>query len=153
MVFASEYHAGAGRPAFFGRTELRVDFCRQTASGLLPIGNSPADSAVRRNRLNRRILFRLLATIAACGLGVAPADRCEAADWVFRPSYFSHPVPPELAWRYPYPESLSAYRPAIVSPYPGFALQGVTRFNNVAIPSGASFDYTLMRSQSFRRIP
>ena len=91
--------------------------------------------------------------IAATAVLAGPRERCEGAEWMFRRSYFSHAVPPELAERHPVPASLSAYRPAIVSPYPGFALQGVTRFNNVVIPNGASLDYTLMRSESMKRVP
>lgn len=72
---------------------------------------------------------------------------------MFRRSYFSHPVPPELAYKYPVPVSLSAYRPAIVGPYPGFAVQSIQRFNNVVIPNGASLDYTLLRSNTMQRLP
>ena len=103
--------------------------------------------------MSRRSLPRLLVPIAALCLFATATGRGEASDWMFRRSYFSHSLPPEVAARYPVPESLSAYRPAIISPYPGFSLQGVTRFNNVVIPSGASLDYTLMRSESARQLP
>ena len=46
--------------------------------------------------------------------------------------------------------SLSAYRPAVASPYPGFAVNGVSRFNRVLIPSGNSFDATILHSDSLR---
>ncbi len=72
---------------------------------------------------------------------------------MFRRSYFSHPVPPELAYKYPVPVSLSAYRRAEVGPYPGFAVQSIQRFNNVVISNGASVDYTLLRSDTVRQLP
>ena len=81
------------------------------------------------------------------------SSEANASDWMFRRSYFSHPVPPELAYKYPVPVSLSAYRPAMVGPYPGFAVQSIQRFNNVVIPSGASVDYTLLRSDTVRQLP
>jgi hypothetical protein len=93
-----------------------------------------------------RVLIAL-AAICVCG------SRAEASDWMFRRSYFSHPVPPELAYKYPVPVSLSAYRNAEVGPYPGFAVQSIQRFNSVVIPSGASVDYTLLRSDTVRQLP
>lgn len=90
----------------------------------------------------------LAGTIAAM-----PAERCEASDWVFRRSYFSHEIPPELIGLYPVPVSYSAYRPAIVSPYPGMSVNGVRRFNRVLIQNGNSLDYTILRSDSFRIQP
>lgn len=101
----------------------------------------------RRRRL-QRIVLPLFASVVT--LGLTP---CHAADWVFRRSYFNVAVPPEQAADYPIPRSLSAYRPAIVSPYPGFSVQSVQRFNHVAIPSGASMDYTLLRSENVRQMP
>lgn len=88
--------------------------------------------------------------IAAAGFIPAAA---RGADWAFRPSYFSHGVPEELAGAYPTPHSLSAYRPAIISPYPGFAINGVQRFNRVLIQNGNSVDYTILRSGSVRVQP
>lgn len=91
--------------------------------------------------------------LAAAYVVAVPVERCRSSDWVFRRSYFSHDVPPELAAVYPTPVSYSAYRPAIVSPYPGFAINGVRRFNRVLIQSGNSLDYTIQRSDSFRIQP
>ena len=91
--------------------------------------------------------------LAAAYVVAVPVERCRSSDWVFRRSYFSHDVPPELAAAYPTPVSYSAYRPAIVSPYPGFAINGVRRFNRVLIQSGNSLDYTIQRSDSFRIQP
>lgn len=96
------------------------------------------------------VAFLLLATAYAVA---TPAGRCEASDWMFRRSYFSHEIPPELAGRYPVPVSYSAYRPAVISPYPGFAVNGARRFNRVLIQSGNSLDYTILRSDSFRIQP
>lgn len=95
----------------------------------------------------------LLCLLAAGYVAAVPADTCGASDWIFRRSYFSHDVPPELAGHYPTPVSYSAYRPAIVSPYPGFSINGARRFNRVLIQSGNSLDYTLLRSDSFRLQP
>ena len=99
----------------------------------------------------RRLPVFLLLAVAY--VVAVPAERCSSSDWVFRRSYFSHDVPPELAAAYPTPVSYSAYRPAIVSPYPGFAINGVRRFNRVLIQSGNSLDYTIQRSDSFRIQP
>ena len=99
----------------------------------------------------RRLPVFLL--LAAAYVVAVPVERCNSSDWVFRRSYFSHDVPPELAAAYPTPVSYSAYRPAIVSPYPGFAINGVRRFNRVLIQSGNSLDYTILRSDSFRIQP
>ena len=99
---------------------------------------------------NRLPAFLLL---AAGWVVAVPAGTCEASDWMFRRSYFSHDIPPELAGVYPLPVSQSAYRPAIVSPYPGFAINGARRFNRVLIQNGNSLDYTILRSDSFRIQP
>lgn len=105
-------------------------------------------SSIRRNTITR--VARVLIALAAICVGHSRAD---ASDWMFRRSYFSHPVPPELAYKSPVPVSLSAYRPAMVGPYPGFAVQSIQRFNNVVIPIGSSVDYTLLRSETVRQLP
>jgi len=101
--------------------------------------------------VSRRLPVFLL--LAAAYVLAVPTGTCEAADWVFRRSYFSHDLPPELAASYPVPVSYSAYRPAVVSPYPGFAINGARRFNRVLIQNGNSLDYTILRSDSFRIQP
>lgn len=100
-----------------------------------------------RSRLSAFLL------LAAAYVAFVPAGRCSASDWMFQRSYFSHAIPPELADRYPVPVSYSAYRPAVVSPYPGFAINGVRRFNRVLIQNGNSLDYTILRSDQFRLQP
>lgn len=91
--------------------------------------------------------------LAVAHVLAVPAGDCVASDWMFRRSYFSHDIPPELAANYPVPVSYSAYRPAIVSPYPGFAVNGARRYNRVLIQSGNSLDYTILRSDNFRIQP
>ena len=90
--------------------------------------------------------------LLAASVAARPGS-CEAADWAFRRSYFSHDVPPELAAAYPTPVSYSAYRPAVVSPYPGFSIRGTRRFNRVLIQSGSSLDATVLRSDDFQIRP
>ena len=98
-----------------------------------------------------KICLRSLLGLTALAGAVALFPRTAAgSDWMFRPSYFSHQLTAEQAQRYPVPHSLSAYRPAVVSPYPGFAINGVSRVNQVVIPSGASFDSTILHSNSVR---
>jgi hypothetical protein len=72
-----------------------------------------------------------------------------AEDWMFRRSYFSHALPPEVAAQYPRPESRSAYRPAVVSYGPGFAIRGGTRINRIFMRSGQSTDLTIIRQDWF----
>ena len=102
--------------------------------------------------MNRSRLPMFVALAAAYVIAV-PAGGCGASDWMFRRSYFSHEIPPELADRYPVPMSYSAYRPAVASPYPGFAINGARRFNRVLIQNGNSLDSTILRSDSFRIQP
>ena len=101
--------------------------------------------------MSRRLPAVLLLAVAY--VLAVPAGTCGASAWMFRRSYFSHDVPPELAANYPVPVSYSAYRPAIVSPYPGFSVNGVSRFNRVLIQSGNSFDSTILRSNTVRFQP
>jgi hypothetical protein len=92
----------------------------------------------------------LLACACAC---VARPHGCGAADWAFRRSYFSHESPPAAIRRARVPVSYAAYRPAVASPYPGFSVRGVTRFDRVLISSGGSFDSTVLRSNGFEVRP
>jgi len=107
----------------------------------------PHSSTLRNSSTRFARVFIAVAVVALC------QSHADASDWMFRRSYFSHPIPPELAYKSPAPVSLSAYRPAVVGPYPGFAVQSIQRFNNVVIPSGASVDYTLLRSDTVRQLP
>jgi hypothetical protein len=117
-----------------------------------PRGGPPAESS--RLWLTGRVSSaRTLTALSALTFAAATPAPADAADWVFQRSYFSHAIPPELADRSPVPISYSAYRPAIVSPYPGFAINGVRRFNRVLIQNGNSLDYTILRSDQFRLQP
>ncbi|MBA3311806.1 MAG: hypothetical protein M3552_22810 [Planctomycetota bacterium] len=106
-----------------------------------------------RSRAHPDFISRFGTWLIVAVVFCATSDRSDASDWMFRRSYYSHPIPPELAYKYPAPVSLSAYRPAVVGPYPGFSVQSIQRFNNVVIPSGASLDYTLLRSETVRQMP
>lgn len=89
--------------------------------------------------------------LAACFLVAFAADRAFGGDWRFRRSYYTHEIPRELAQRYPYPPSRSAYRPAYISPYPGFTVQGGFRINRIQINSGSSSDSTYIYEGWFRQ--
>ena len=102
---------------------------------------------------------RFVSLTLALAVSIAPAlvqaggSSADATDWVYRRSYFSHYTPPELAGHYPVPQSPSAYRPAVVSPYPGFGIQGISRFDRTVIQSGQSYDITYQRSNNVRVYP
>jgi len=82
-----------------------------------------------------------------CLLGLLVACVCSpawvsAADWMFAPSYFTHPGSPgyraETA-----PQSRSAYRRPYIANHPRMAVRGGYRWNNYTIPNGNSYDRTL----------
>lgn len=75
--------------------------------------------------------------------------RAEAEGWMFNRSYYSHDLPPEVAARYPRPESRSAYRLPQLATTPGFALKGARRWNYVRMFNGNSYDTTILRSDTF----
>jgi hypothetical protein len=65
-------------------------------------------------------------------------------NWVFRHSYFSHVLPPDVQSKYPVPESRSAYRLPLVDLSPSIAVQGIYRYNTINIYDGAgSYDTTI----------
>lgn len=70
-----------------------------------------------------------------------------AADpnWVYRRSYFSHVLPPEIQANYPVPTSRAAYRVPMVQVYPGFSVQGAYRYNPIVINDGRANDVTIYR--------
>jgi len=88
-----------------------------------------------------------VAIVAFVLLGILPA--VQADGWMFRRSYDSHDVPPEVADSFPRPESRSAYRPARVSYGPGFAIRGGYRINRIFMRSGQSTDLTVIRQDWF----
>ena len=96
---------------------------------------------------------RTLRVMLALAVFLAWEGTAGASDWMYRRSYFSHALPPGVEPSYPLPVSESAYRPAVVSPYPGFGIQEMRRFNHVVIPSGASVDVTLQYGHNVRFQP
>jgi hypothetical protein len=101
-------------------------------------------------------LARLTATLAAV-IGLCQfANNGAAADdqgWMFRRSYFSHVLPPEIQARYPVPESRSAYRRPLVNLAPGFGVRGSYRYNPIEIFDGRSTDVEIYRSFWFQTEP
>ena len=78
---------------------------------------------------------RIAALAVVGGFWLADARSASADDqgWMFRHSYFSHVMPPEIQARYPVPESRSAYRRPIVNLSPGFGVRGVYRPGDVTM--------------------
>lgn len=77
----------------------------------------------------------------------------QAENWMFNRSYYSHQLPPEVAARYPRPQSRSAYRVPELATTPGFALRGARRWNYVRLYAGNSYDTTILRSDTFNVVP
>ncbi len=94
-----------------------------------------------------KLLFLVLVT-GSINLSFV-CQRAEAENWMFKRSYYSHELPPEVAERYPRPESRSAYRLPELATTPGFALKGARRWNYVRMFNGNSYDYTILRSDTF----
>ena len=96
---------------------------------------------------NSRILFAAVFGGMLCGL---PEAGAEAADgWMYRRSYYSHEIPPEVQQTLPMPEHRSAYRPAVTPYGPGFAIRGGYRINRIFLQSGLSTDLTVIRQGWF----
>jgi hypothetical protein len=99
-----------------------------------------------------RLTATLAVVIGLCQLANNPA----AADdqgWMFRRSYFSHVLPPEIQARYPVPESRSAYRRPLVNLAPGFGVRGSYRYNPIEIFDGTSTDVEIYRQFWFQTEP
>lgn len=99
-----------------------------------------------RRLITRSIFLSLLAGTVGLGFG---NSRAEAENWMFNRSYYSHQLPPEVAARYPRPESRSAYRLPELATTPGFALKGSRRWNYVRMYNGSGYDTTILRSDTF----
>jgi hypothetical protein len=95
-----------------------------------------------KSQSSTRLCVTLLVTAGLNVFAVRPA-KGDDQGWVFRRSYFSHVLPPEVQARYPVPESRSAYRLPLVDVYPGFAVQGVQRYNTILLDQGR--DVTIYR--------
>lgn len=85
------------------------------------------------------------------GLGLAACystKHCQAADWAFEQSYYTHPSSPgyrvETA-----PLSRSAYRKPYLNLHPRFAIRGGVRYNTFQLRNGNSYDQTIYREQFF----
>jgi hypothetical protein len=101
-------------------------------------------------------MARLTATLAVViGLCQFASNRAAADDqgWMFRRSYFSHVLPPEIQARYPVPESRSAYRRPLVILAPGFGVRGSYRYNTIEIFDGNSTDVEIYRQFWFQTEP
>ncbi|WP_339727304.1 hypothetical protein [uncultured Gimesia sp.] len=99
-----------------------------------------------RRLVTRSIFLSLLTGTVGLGFG---GYRAEAESWMFNRSYYSHELPPEVAARYPRPESRSAYRLPQLATTPGFALKGARRWNYVRMYNGSGYDTTILRSDTF----
>lgn len=86
----------------------------------------------------------LVTGIACCGLMFHPllVGPAVAADWMFAPSYFTHPSSPgyheETA-----PQSRSAYRRPYINTHGRMAVRSGYRFNNYSFRYGGANDRTL----------
>lgn len=82
-------------------------------------------------------------TVAALALLAFPAV-CDAGEWMFRRSYYSHDDSPGYVCG-PVPEPRSAYRPALVGAHPRFAIRGGYRINSMILWNGNSSDRVYFR--------
>jgi len=101
-------------------------------------------------------MARLTAALAVViGICEFATNRALADDqgWMFRRSYFSHVLPPEIQARYPVPESRSAYRRPLVNLSPGFGVRGSYRYNPIEIFDGRSTDVEIYRQFWFQTEP
>jgi hypothetical protein len=104
-----------------------------------------AMSWARKSKWSGRLGVTLLVT---AGLSAFATNRAAADDngWIYRRSYFSHVLPPQIQARYPVPESRSAYRLPLVDIYPGVSVQGVQRYNTIILGNGSTgTDTTIYR--------
>jgi hypothetical protein len=101
-------------------------------------------SRTRKSAWSARLGVTLLVTAGLSAFSASPAWGGD--NWVFRRSYFSHVLPPEVQARYPVPESRSAYRLPLVDIYPGVSVQGVQRYNTIILGNGSNgTDYAIYR--------
>lgn len=99
--------------------------------------------------------FEIVRALLLAGCGLLLFTPCApAADWMFRRSYHSHAVVPvdpcgpavdPMLLSIPAPASRSAYRPAFIGTYPGFAIRSGYRVNRITMFSGNSLDQTIIR--------
>jgi hypothetical protein len=118
----------------------RVIGCCFEGTSTLPGFNMSGRSG--KSRSSVRLCITLLVTVGLSAFVLAPAS-ADDQGWMFRRSYFSHILPPEVQARYPIPVSRSAYRLPLVDTYPGFAVQGIQRWNTIQFDHGT--DTTIYR--------
>ncbi|WP_145263227.1 hypothetical protein [Calycomorphotria hydatis] len=108
--------------------------------------NSPTENANFGGPMKSGALQQFGLCVFSFAVVLCFAANVQAEDeWMFRRSYFSHDVPPEIASTLPTPQSRSAYRPAFVNPNVGISVSGGWRYNRVVIQSGQSRDTILLR--------
>jgi len=103
-------------------------------------------SGIQRIRLNRRWYVAVL--VLGMVSGFLGSNATEAADWMFRRSYYSHHVPADQEADYPRPYSRSAYRRAVVPP--GVSIRGEYRRNTMILQNRNSTDYRIQRHNWFQ---
>ena len=105
---------------------------------------------IRSTKIRRLVIRSLFLSLLTVTVGLSfGTPRAEADNWMFNRSYYSHQLPPEVAAQYPRPQSRSAYRLPELATTPGFALKGARRWNYVRLYNGNSYDYTILRSDTF----
>jgi hypothetical protein len=106
---------------------------------------------VNRSGNNKRLVAKVFLLAMLTGLaGLSFGSSCaEAEGWMFSRSYYSHQLPPEVAERYPRPESRSTYRLPQLATTPGFTLKGARRWNYIRMFNGNSYETTILRSDTF----
>jgi hypothetical protein len=87
------------------------------------------------------MIKHILLTICLIATTVESAS---AEDWMFKRSYHSHALPPELAQQYSAPPSRSAYRVPYVPAQYGMSVKGGYRYNHIWLRSGNSVDHTVL---------
>jgi hypothetical protein len=120
---------------------------QQRAAACCEIGtrhHSEVAMVVRSERI-RQLIRQCVGVAATTLVACLTVPSASAGDnWVFRRSYFSHVLPPEVQARYPVPESRSAYRLPLVDLNPSISIQGIYRYNSINIYDGiGSYDNTI----------
>jgi hypothetical protein len=106
----------------------------------------------RKLASSARVTAVLAVAIAICH-GATGSAAADDQGWMFRRSYFSHVLPPEIQARYPVPESRSAYRRPLVNLSPGYGVRGSYRYNPIEIFDGRSTDVEIYRQFWFQTEP
>ncbi len=81
------------------------------------------------------------------------ATEAQAEHWMYRRSYYSHQLPPEIQSQYPLPLSRTAYRPTFMRSGPGYNVRGGYRIKRFFLRSGNSTDMTIYREDWFDARP